>query len=149
MNKLITAALVLFLASSAFAQNKGGNSNQYPERGRYDQRSNVEPNSRYDDRLSASDREEAMYLNRLQRESRLKISDGIANGTLSSKEAIRLLNEYERINVKERRYLANHNLTRRETRELSNDLQNLMKGIHYERNDFDRERNRLAERRYE
>jgi hypothetical protein len=153
MKKLITAVLVLLITSSAFAQYKGGDSypdrNQYPNRGKYDQRSNVDPKGSYNDRLSANDHEEAMFLNRMQRDARGRIADGIANGTLTSKEAIRLLNEFERINHKERRYLSNHNLTRRETRELSRDLENLMKGIHYEKNDFEWERDRLAERRYE
>lgn len=147
MKKIITAAFVLFLASGAYAQNRSTYS--YPDRGRSNPRTNVDPRYRYNDRLSASDREDAMYLNRMQREARLRIADGIANGTLTSRESIRLLNEFERINQKERRYLSNHNLTRRETRELSRDLENLLKGIHYEKNDFDRDRDRLAQRRYE
>ena len=84
----------------------------------------------------------------LQREARTRIADGIAQGTLTSREAIRLLNEYDRIESKERRYLANRDLTRRETRELSHDLQKLIKGIRYERSDSPYERNRVAQRRY-
>ncbi len=87
-------------------------------------------------------------LNDLQREARSRIADGIAQGTLTSREAIRLLSEYDRIDGKERRYLANRDLTRRETRELSNDLQSLIKGIRYEKNDSQYERNRVAQRRY-
>lgn len=147
MNKLITAAFVLFLASGAYAQNRGTYS--YPDQGRNNPRTNTNVQGRYDNRLSASDREDAIYLNRMQREARLKIADGIANGSLTSHESIRLLNEFERINQKERRYLSNHNLTRRETRELSQDLEKLIKGIHYEKNDFDSERDRLVQRRYE
>lgn len=138
---LIAAAFFFVLSTSAFAQNNGkyGGSN-YPQ--------NSPQNGRYDSRLPANDRQEAQMVNDLQREARTRIADGIAQGTLTSREAIRLLNEYDRIESKERRYLANRDLTRRETRELSNDLQDLIKGIRYEKNDSQYERNRLAQRRY-
>ena len=139
MKKQITAAaLFLFLSASAFAQYgpQGTHRPQYPDQGRYDAR------------LPDNDRQEARMVNDLQREARTRIADGIAQGTLTSREAIRLLNEYDRIESKERRYLSNRDLTRRETRELSNDLQDLIKGIRYEKNDSQYERNRLAQRRY-
>jgi len=145
MKKQITAAaLLLFLSASAFAQGPGRYDNaprSYPTDRRYD-------NGRSSARLPANDRQEAQMLNDLQREARTRIADGIARGTLTSREAIRLLNEYDRIDAKERRYLANRDLTRRETRELSSDLQNLIKGIRYESLDSQRERDRLAQRRY-
>lgn len=139
MKKQITAAAFLFLLSaSAFAQHGpyGGNRPQYPNQGRYDTRS------------PGNDRQEARLVHDLQREARTHIADGIARGTLTSREVIRLLNEYDRIESKERRYLANRDLTRRETRELANDLQNLIKGIRYEKSDSLYERNRLAQGRY-
>lgn len=139
MKKQITAAaLFLFLSASAFAQYGpyGGNRPQYPDQGRYDTR------------LPDNDRQEARMVNDLQLEARTRIADGIAQGSLTSREAIRLLNEYDRIESKERRYLANRDLTRRETRELSNDLQDLIKGIRYEKRDSQYERNGLAQRRY-
>jgi hypothetical protein len=138
---LIAATFVFFLTSTAFAQG-------YGKYGRNNNPQNAPQNGRYDARLPANDRQEAQMLNDLQREARTRIADGIAQGTLTSHEAIRLLNDYERINVKERRYLANRDLTRRETRELSNDLQNLIKGIRYEKYDSQNERNRFAQRRY-
>jgi hypothetical protein len=136
---LIAAAFVTLLSASAFAQGYG----------KYDtDRRDYPTASRNDGRLPANDRQEAQMLNDLQREARTRIADGIARGTLTSREAIRLLNEYDRIDAKEHRYLANRDLTRRETRELSNDLQNLIKGIRYESLDSQRERDRLAQRRY-
>ena len=139
MKKQITAAaLFLFLSASAFAQYgpQGTPRPQHPHQGSHEAR------------LPANDRQEARMIYDLQREARTRIADGIAQGTLTSREAIRLLNEYDRIESKERRYLANRDLTRRETRELSHDLQKLIKGIRYERNDSPYERNRLAQRRY-
>ncbi|MPR35672.1 hypothetical protein [Salmonirosea aquatica] len=136
---LIAAAFVFLLSAGSFAQGYG----------KYDTGRRDYPNSnRNEARLPANDRQEAQMLNDLQREARTRIADGIARGTLTSREAIRLLNEYDRIDAKERRYLANRDLTRRETRELSNDLQNLIKGIRYESIDSQRERDRLAQRRY-
>lgn len=139
MKKQITAAaFFLFLSASAFAQYgpQGTRRPHYPDQGRYDTR------------LPANDRQEVRMIYDLQREARTRIADGIAQGTLTSREAIRLLNEYDRIENKERRYLANRDLNRRETRELSNDLQDLIKGIRYEKRDSQYERNRLAQRRY-
>ena len=142
--QIAAAALFLFLSASAFAQGPGRYDNaprSYPADRSYE-------NGRRDARLPANDRQEAQMLNDLQREARTRIADGIARGTLTSREAIRLLSEYERVEGKERRYLANRDLTRRETRELSNDLQNLIKGIRYDKYDSQNERNRVAQRRY-
>ena len=139
MKKQITAAaLILFLTTRAFAQYgpPAPHRPQYPNQGRHDAR------------LPANDLQEARMIHDLQREARTRIADGIAQGTLVPREAIRLLNEYDRIESKERRYLANRDLSRRETRELSHDLQNLIKGIRYEKSDSPYERNRLAQRRY-
>lgn len=145
MKKTITAAaFLLFISTGVFAQGYGKNT--YPGNGNSNNRSY--DNGRYDTRLPANDRQEAQLINDLQREARGRIADGIANGTLTSQEAIRLLNEYERISNKERRYLANRDLNRREVRELTGDLQNLMRGIRYEKMDQEGERDRMAQRRY-
>lgn len=136
---LIVTAFVFLLSANAFAQGYG----------KYDMdRRDYPAANRNEARLPVNDRQEARMLNDLQREARTRIAEGIANGTLTSSEAIRLLNEYQRIEIKERRYVANRNLTRRETRELGSDLQNLIQGIQYERLDSQRERDRLAQRRY-
>ncbi len=150
MKKTITAAaFLLFIATGSFAQGYGKNG--YPEKGNYDDRRYN--NGRYDTgrndtRLPDRDRQEALLINDLQREARGRIADGIANGSLTSQEAIRLLSEYERISVKERRSVSNGRLTSRETREITQDLQNLVKGIRYEKIDNERERDRMVQRRY-
>ena len=146
MKKNITfAALLVLLSASAFAQN-GRHDRRSSDR-RTPPRSNRTFDHRTDAaRLPANDRREALRIDDLQRETRTRIADGIAQGTLTSREAIRLLNEFENINNKERRYLANRDLSRRETRELTRDLERLIKGIRYENRDQERERDRLAQR---
>lgn len=135
MKKIITAAVfIIFLSASAIAQQYG--ENRYPG------------NGRYDTRLPAHDRQEAMIINDLQREARVRIAEGIANGTLTTQESIRLLSAFERIQYKERRYLSNRSLSRRETREIASDLENLIRGIHYQKMDPQRDRDRMAQRRY-
>ena len=149
-NKITLAALLVALSTSAFAQVYGnyGNDRQSTPR------TNHTFDSRGDDRptdvarLPANDRREAARINDLQRETRTRIADGIAQGTLTSREAIRLLNEFENINNKERRYLANRDLSNRETRELTRDLENLIKGIRYENRDQQRENDQYTVRRY-
>lgn len=145
MKKTITAAaLLMVLATGVFAQGYSKNGypgNGNPNYGKYD-------NSRTDTRLPVRDRQEAQLINDLQREARGRIADGIGRGTLTTQEAIRLLNEYERISIRERRSLSNGRLTTRETREITEDLQNLMRGIRYEKMDNWSERDRIAQRRY-
>jgi hypothetical protein len=139
MKKYITAAaFLLFFSTGVFAQGYGrGN----PRNGPYD-------NGRFDTRLPTNDRREALIINDLQREARGRIADGIANGLLTTREAIHLLNEYERISIKERRSLSNGRLTNRETREISQDLQNLIRGIRYEKMNAQRKHEHMAQRRY-
>ncbi|TDB65154.1 hypothetical protein [Arundinibacter roseus] len=132
-NTITVAAFFLLFATGAFAQGYG--KSQYPDRGR--------ENSRIDPR----DRQDLRQINDLKRQARLRISDGIANGTLTNRESIRLLNELERIQIKERRYLSNRSLNNRETRELTQDLHILIRGIHYEKADSEYERNRYSQRR--
>ncbi|GHB60833.1 hypothetical protein [Persicitalea jodogahamensis] len=149
-NKTTLAAFFVLFATSAFAQGYGNYGNDRRNNDRQDPpRTNRTYNQRTDvARLPANDRREAARINDLQRETRTRIADGIAQGTLTSREAIRLLNEFENINNKERRYLANHDLTNRETRELTRDLENLIKGIRYENRDAQRENDRYTVRRY-
>ncbi len=149
-NKITLAALLVAFSTSAFAQGSGN----YDNDGRDNDRHNTHRTNRTFDhrtdaaRLPANDRREAARINDLQRETRTRIADGIAQGTLTSREAIRLLNEFENINNKERRYLANRDLSNRETRELTRDLEKLIKGIRYENRDQKRENDRYTVRRY-
>lgn len=144
-NKITAVTLLVLVATSAFAQRN----ERYDRHRDYPQNRS---NQQYgDNRLPANDRREAAQINDLQREARARIGQGIANGALTSREAIRLLNDYDRIAAKEHRYTANRDLTKRESRDLTNDLQKLMRGIQYENTDFERENNRLAQeqpRRY-
>lgn len=148
-NKITLAALLVLLATSVFSQRNGKYGD---DRRNNDRRTNRTFNRIGDDRrtdvarLPANDRREALRINDLQRETRTRIADGIAQGTLTSREAIRLLDKFEKINDKERRYLANRDLSRRETRELTRDLEKLIKGIRYENRDQQRDNDRLVQR---
>jgi hypothetical protein len=65
-------------------------------------------------------------VNGLQREVRAQISEGIRRGSINSREAAILMNEYDRIAERERRYSAHGRLSPRETRKLTSDLERLM-----------------------
>lgn len=65
-------------------------------------------------------------INYLQREARQHIADGVQWGTLTSREANALMNQYERIEAKERRFSHRGRLSPREERILREDLQQLM-----------------------
>jgi hypothetical protein len=91
--------------------------------------------SRYDDR----DRNHGEYrdrdghrggrmsdINFLQREARQQIAAGVQRGTLTSREASALMNEYDRIEARERRYSHRGRVSPREARVLREDLERLM-----------------------
>jgi hypothetical protein len=65
-------------------------------------------------------------INYLQREARQHIADGVQWGTLTSREANALMNQYERIEAKERRFSHRGRLSPREERILREDLRQLM-----------------------
>lgn len=65
-------------------------------------------------------------VNSLQREARQQIASGIQRGSLNSREAAILMNEYDRIADRERRYSSHGRLSPREARKLTNDLERLM-----------------------
>ncbi|HEV7348725.1 hypothetical protein [Telluribacter sp.] len=115
---LILSALFLLAFTGVFAQ-------------RYEY-----PGQRYP--ASNNDRRDSYAINDMQREARRRIAMGIDNETLSPGEAIRLLDEYDRIQARERKFRSNRNLTNRETRELTNDLENLLRKIRYENRDGQR-----------
>lgn len=76
-------------------------------------------------------------INSFQREARENIANGILDGSISSREARRLLERAERIELKENRFLKNGRLTRRESRELERDLNTLNRSIAREKRDND------------
>ena len=65
-------------------------------------------------------------VNHLQREARQQIATGIQRGTLSSREASVLMDQYERIEARERKFSHRGRLSPRESRMLQNDLERLM-----------------------
>ena len=65
-------------------------------------------------------------INRLQREARQNIANGVQWGTLTSREANLLMNRYENIQDKERQFARHGRLSNREERILRNDLRELM-----------------------
>ncbi|WP_353720977.1 hypothetical protein [Dyadobacter sp. 676] len=80
---------------------------------------------RYDYRDGAS-HERMSDINRLQREVRQNIASGVQWGTLTSREANMLMNRYENIEAKERKFARHGRLSNREERILRNDLHELM-----------------------
>ena len=71
-------------------------------------------------------RERMSDINRLQREARQNIANGVQWGTLTSREANMLMNRYENIQDKERHFARHGRLSNREERILRNDLHELM-----------------------
>ncbi|SEJ48452.1 hypothetical protein SAMN05216327_11189 [Dyadobacter sp. SG02] len=80
---------------------------------------------RYDYRNGAN-HERMSDINRLQREARQNIANGVQWGTLTSREANMLMNRYENIQDKERQFARHGRLSNREERILRNDLHELM-----------------------
>ncbi|GGM85209.1 hypothetical protein GCM10010967_16490 [Dyadobacter beijingensis] len=83
---------------------------------------------RYDrgDYRDGYNREGMSEINRLQREARQNIANGVQWGTLTSREANMLMNRYENISDKERHFAHRGRLSNREERILRNDLHELM-----------------------
>ncbi|SDE50281.1 hypothetical protein SAMN04487996_105221 [Dyadobacter soli] len=65
-------------------------------------------------------------INRLQREARQNIANGVQWGALTSREASMLMNRYDNIADKERLFARHGRLSNREERILRNDLHELM-----------------------
>ncbi len=89
--------------------------------------------AQYDPRYDNRDRQHGEYrggrmtdINYLQREARQQIAAGVQRGTLTSREASALMNEYERIEARERRFSHRGRVSPREARILREDLERLM-----------------------
>ena len=80
-------------------------------------------------RMTANERQAIAQIQQLDQEVRTKIARGLERDILNTTEAVRLLNEYQRIEQRERQYLSNGRLTSRETRALIKDLENLSRRI--------------------
>lgn len=122
MKKLMMIiALAVFGFATVSAQN--GNRN-YPGQ---DTRNRVQNNARG-----------VHKINSFQREARVNIANGILDGSINAREARKLLEIAERIEIKENRYMRNGRLTRSEKRTLERDLGNLNRQIDREVRDNDR-----------
>ncbi|KAA6439454.1 hypothetical protein FEM33_14445 [Dyadobacter flavalbus] len=112
----------IFVAAVMFALSFTGASAQYPYNDRYDHR-DYNNRDRYNQDYRHDRSSEIGYL---QREVRQEISTGIQRGTLNSREASALMNQYERIEAMERKFSHRGRLSPRETRILREDLERLM-----------------------
>jgi len=91
-----------------------------------------------DDHRDGYSRERGSDINRMQREARQHIANGVQWGTLTSREANALMNQYERIEAKERKFARHGRLSPREERILREDLLQLMSDTRRLGNDRDR-----------
>lgn len=101
---------------------------------------NGHPDARFPHDMQGLDREDRAFVaqfNQKQREARVRIARGIENGLLTPNEAIRLLDEYQQIEIREQRALANGRLTNRERRQLIQEMEDFTMGIRFSKqNEF-------------
>ena len=128
-NLVFAAAMILVSFSSANAQ-WGNNNRDRRYDDRYDNRGNYDP--RYG-KGNLGDR-----IDDFQREARRRIADGIAQGSLTSREAKGLMRDAERIERKEQIFWRDRVLDPRERRELMDDLYALNREITKEKRDRER-----------
>jgi hypothetical protein len=119
MKKILFAAVVLALGFTNASAQYGP---------RYDR----------DEYRDGYSRERMSDINRLQREARQNIANGVQWGTLTSREANMLMNRYENIEAKERQFGHHGRLSNREERILRNDLRELMSDTRHLSRDRDR-----------
>lgn len=122
----------------AEAQFRNGNDRVYTQN---------EPRSSDWNRNNNNNRGRAGRINSFQRDAREHIAQGIIEGSITSREAARLLQMAEEIEVKENRYMRRGGLNNREVSELQNDLKQLDRRIYRERRDGDRQLNDDQRRR--
>lgn len=135
MKKLVFAAAMILVAFSSVNAQWGNNDrnrryddrydNRHDDRGRYDNRGGRGGNmgDRIDD---------------FQREARRRIADGIAQGSINSREARNLMRDVERIERKEQIFWRDRILDPRERQELTRDLYALNREITHEKRDSER-----------
>ncbi len=134
MKKLVFAAAMILVAfGSATAQWGNNNRNR-----RYDDRYDNRRDNRggYDNRNGRGNMGDR--IDDFQREARRRIADGIAQGSISSREARNLMRDVERIERKEQIFWRDRVLDPRERRELTEDLYALNREITHEKRDNER-----------
>lgn len=130
--------MILALIGTTFfadAQYRNGNDRVYSQNdSRYG-------NDRYNSNNSRTNRDVNRRVNSFQRDAREHIAQGIVEGTITSREAARLLEMAERIERKENKYKRSGGLSGREVADLTRDLKDLDRRIFRERRDWDRQSN--------
>lgn len=139
MKKLVFAAAMILVSIGANAQwrNNNNRDRRYDDRhgNRYDNRRDDDPRG-YDDRFVRNNLGDR--IDDFQREARRRIADGIAQGSISSREARGLMRDVERIERKEQIFWRDRVLDPRERRELVDDLYALHREITHEKRDNER-----------
>ncbi len=134
MKKLVFAAAMILVAFvSANAQWGNNDRNR-----RYDDRHDDRRDDRggYDNRYGRGNMGDR--IDDFQREARRRIADGIAQGSINSREARNLMRDVERIERKEQIFWRDRVLNPRERQELTQDLYALNREITREKRDSER-----------
>ncbi|WP_428667784.1 hypothetical protein [Runella sp.] len=134
MKKLVFAAALILVAFGSANAQWGNNGRDRRNDDRYDNRRDDRGYDSHNNRGgNMGDR-----IDDFQREARRRIADGIAQGSLSSREAKHLMRDVERIERKEQIFWRDRVLDPRERRELTDDLVALNREITHERRDNER-----------
>jgi hypothetical protein len=133
MKKIIFAAAMLLVAFGSANAQWGNNDRNRRYDDRYDKRHDNRGYDNYGRGGNMGDR-----IDDFQREARRRIADGIAQGSLSSREAKHLMRDVERIERKEQIFWRDRVLDPRERRELTQDLAALNREITHEKRDNER-----------
>ncbi len=136
MKKLVIATAFCLFVIEANAQYGRNYQNQYPNN-QYP--SNQYPNNQYPNggygNRGYDSRNYGNQIDDFQRQARIRIADGVASGTINSREAKRLLSNAEQIERKEQRFWRDGFLAPHERQELLTDLSVLEQQIWHEKND--------------
>lgn len=141
MKKLVfAAAMILVALGSTHAQWGNNDRHRHHDDDRYD--NHRDGYGGYDNRNSYDNRYGRRNMgNRIddfQREARHQIADGVAQGSISSREARHLMRHVERIERKEQIFWRDRVLDPRERQELTQDLYALNHEIRHEKRDSER-----------
>jgi hypothetical protein len=135
MKKLVFATAMILVAFGSASAQWGNNDRNRRNDDRYDNRR--DDRGGYDNRGgrggNMGDR-----IDDFQREARRRIADGIAQGSISSREAKNLMRDVERIERKEQIFWRDRVLNPRERQELTQDLYALNREITHEKRDSER-----------
>jgi len=134
MKKLVFAAAMILVAFGSVNAQWGNNDRNRRYDDRYDNRR--DDRGGYDNRNGRGNMGDR--IDDFQREARRRIADGIAQGSISSREAKHLMRDVERIERKEQIFWRDRVLNPRERQELTQDLYALNREITREKRDSER-----------